>query len=90
MLELVSPAAWSTQFGLPEILMMKELNQQEGTTFVFSTHDAAVMKLATRVVRVLDGRVVDNQVQAAEPPSPPAPPPTTASPASAPTIATAP
>jgi putative ABC transport system ATP-binding protein len=76
--------------GASILALMKELNQQEGTTFVFSTHDAAVMKLATRVVRVLDGRVVDNQVQAAEPPSPPAPPPTTASPASAPTIATAP
>jgi putative ABC transport system ATP-binding protein len=39
--------------------LMKELNQQEGTTFLFSTHDADVMRLADRVVRVHDGRIVD-------------------------------
>jgi putative ABC transport system ATP-binding protein len=44
--------------GASILALMKELNQQEGTTFVFSTHDQAVMDLATRVVRVLDGRVV--------------------------------
>ncbi len=45
--------------GASILALMKELNQQEGTTFVFSTHDSAVMKLATRVVRVLDGRIVE-------------------------------
>jgi putative ABC transport system ATP-binding protein len=40
--------------------LMKELNQQDGTTFLFSTHDAAVMKLANRVIRVQDGRIVDD------------------------------
>lgn len=40
--------------------LMRELNQQEGTTFLFSTHDAAVMKLANRVIRVQDGRIVDD------------------------------
>ena len=40
--------------------LMRELNQAEGTTFLFSTHDAAVMKLASRVIRVHDGRIVDD------------------------------
>ena len=40
--------------------LMRELNQQEGTTFLFSTHDAAVLKLANRVIRVQDGRIVDD------------------------------
>ncbi len=40
--------------------LMRELNHQDGTTFLFSTHDAAVMKLASRVIRVQDGRIVDD------------------------------
>ena len=40
--------------------LMRELNQQDGTTFLFSTHDAAVMQLASRVIRVHDGRIVDD------------------------------
>jgi putative ABC transport system ATP-binding protein len=46
--------------GASILELMKELNQQEGTTFVFSTHDQAVMNLASRIVRVLDGRIVDH------------------------------
>ncbi|MBI1946903.1 MAG: ABC transporter ATP-binding protein [Deltaproteobacteria bacterium] len=40
--------------------LMKELNTQDGTTFLFSTHDADVMKLASRVIRVHDGKIVDD------------------------------
>jgi len=40
--------------------LMKELNQQEGVTFIFSTHDHKVMEMATRIVRVQDGRIVDD------------------------------
>lgn len=43
--------------------LMKELNQSERTTFVFSTHDARIMGYASRVVRLADGLLV----QAAEP-----------------------
>lgn len=42
------------------LALMKELNEQEGTTFIFSTHDHKVMELATRIVRVQDGRIVDD------------------------------
>ncbi len=40
--------------------LMKELNQQEGVTFIFSTHDHKVMEMASRIVRVQDGRIVDD------------------------------
>ena len=39
--------------------LMKELNK-EGTTFIFSTHDAKVMEMASRIVRVQDGKIVDD------------------------------
>jgi putative ABC transport system ATP-binding protein len=37
--------------------LMKELNQEQHTTFVFSTHDARVMSHAQRVVRLADGKL---------------------------------
>ncbi|MDR2304519.1 MAG: ABC transporter ATP-binding protein [Treponema sp.] len=41
-----------------EILeIMLRLNQEEGTTFIFSTHDSMVMEFARRVVYIRDGRV---------------------------------
>jgi putative ABC transport system ATP-binding protein len=39
--------------------LMKELNQQEGTTFIFSTHDKRVMEMADRVIELADGRMAD-------------------------------
>ncbi len=35
--------------------MMKELNEEKGITFIFSTHDPMVMDRARRVVRLKDG-----------------------------------
>lgn len=43
--------------GAAVIELMKEINEREGTTFLFSTHDPAVMKHAHRVVRLADGTV---------------------------------
>jgi len=37
--------------------VMEELNREEGTTFVFSTHDPRVMERARRLVRLVDGRI---------------------------------
>ena len=37
--------------------LMKEMNKSEGTTFIFSTHDAKVMAHADRVVRLADGKI---------------------------------
>jgi putative ABC transport system ATP-binding protein len=39
--------------------LMRELNQTEKTTFIFSTHDARVMAHASKVVRIADGRVAE-------------------------------
>lgn len=38
--------------------LMQEINRRHGTTFIFSTHDPAVMRHATRIVRLKDGQVV--------------------------------
>lgn len=37
--------------------LMQKMNQEEKTTFIFSTHDARVMHHAQRVVRIEDGRI---------------------------------
>lgn len=39
--------------------LMKELNQEEGTTFIFSTHDAQVMEMADRVIKLADGQIIE-------------------------------
>jgi putative ABC transport system ATP-binding protein len=39
--------------------LMKELNEKEKTTFVFSTHDPDVIKYASKVVRIKDGLIID-------------------------------
>ena len=40
--------------------LMRELNRQEGTTFLFSTHDPLVMERATRTVRLRDGEILED------------------------------
>ena len=37
--------------------LMKEMNRQEKTTFIFSTHDAKVMSHANSVIRLADGKI---------------------------------
>jgi putative ABC transport system ATP-binding protein len=37
--------------------MMRRLNEQRGTTFLFSTHDPMVVERARRVIRLRDGRI---------------------------------
>lgn len=41
------------------INLMKSINQTHKTTFIFSTHDPQVMKHASRVIRLKDGRMAD-------------------------------
>ncbi len=45
--------------------LMREMNARDGVTFLFSTHDAMVMEQAQRVVRLVDGLIVDDTVRAA-------------------------
>jgi putative ABC transport system ATP-binding protein len=40
--------------------IMKRLNEQMGTAFVFATHDPRVVAFARRVVKLRDGKVIDN------------------------------
>jgi putative ABC transport system ATP-binding protein len=44
-----------TSAGLLDLML--ELNEELGTTFLFSTHDPAVIERARRLVELLDGRV---------------------------------
>ena len=41
--------------------MMRNLNEQHGITFIFSTHDPRVVAYARRVVRLVDGRVSSDE-----------------------------
>jgi putative ABC transport system ATP-binding protein len=41
--------------------MMRELNEERGITFVFSTHDPRVVAHARRVVTLVDGRVASDE-----------------------------
>jgi putative ABC transport system ATP-binding protein len=38
--------------------LMAELNQEKGTTFIFSTHDPKVMERSREIIRLHDGKVV--------------------------------
>jgi len=40
--------------------LMRELNEIEKTTFIFSTHDPEVLKYAKNVVKIRDGKIVEN------------------------------
>ena len=50
-----------TADGLIELF--RELNERHSTTFVIATHDKRVMSYAKRLVRMLDGRIVDDITQ---------------------------
>ncbi len=43
--------------GKSILALMKDINRNFGTTFIFSTHDRHVMAMADRLIRVEDGRV---------------------------------
>ncbi len=43
--------------------IMEKLNHEEKITFIFSTHDARVVKMAHRVITVEDGKVVSDEVR---------------------------
>jgi putative ABC transport system ATP-binding protein len=49
-----------TENGRQIMEIMRRLNQETGTTFIFATHDPRVIPFARRVVEVRDGRVTEN------------------------------
>jgi len=42
--------------------MMAELNEEEGVTFVFSTHDQRVIDRAKRIITLEDGKVISDEM----------------------------
>jgi putative ABC transport system ATP-binding protein len=43
--------------------IMEELNREEEITFIFSTHDARVVKKARRVITIEDGKVIADEMK---------------------------
>lgn len=48
------------------IELMRDLNEKRGVTFVFSSHDQKVIEQAKRLIRMEDGRIVDDGTEAAD------------------------
>lgn len=49
--------------GQSIIELMKKMNAELNTTFIFSTHDSTVVGVADHVIRLLDGLIVENAKQ---------------------------
>ena len=49
-----------TANGKQAMEIMQRLNEETGTAFIFATHDPRVVAFARRVVKLRDGRLVDN------------------------------
>ncbi len=43
------------------IELMKKMNSDVGTTFIFSTHDQTIVDIADHVIRLKDGLVIENR-----------------------------
>ncbi len=41
--------------------LMKRLNEEQGVTFLFSSHDSLVLQRARRVIRMRDGKIVEDE-----------------------------
>ncbi|MCK9205551.1 MAG: ABC transporter ATP-binding protein, partial [Salinivirgaceae bacterium] len=40
--------------------IMERLNREENITFIFSTHDARVVKKARRIITLEDGKIIND------------------------------
>ena len=54
-------ASLDSRTGADMVELLLELNATRRTTFVFATHDPAIIARSPRVVHLADGRVVDDQ-----------------------------
>lgn len=50
-----------SQTGHDLIALMRHLNESRGTTFLFATHDPKVEEAARRVIRMVDGKVAEDE-----------------------------
>ncbi len=49
-----------TENGKQAMDIMQQLNEETGTAFLFATHDPRVMSYARRIVRMVDGKIIDD------------------------------
>jgi len=49
------------------INMMRQLNEESGITFVFSTHDSRIMERARRLVTLKDGKIDSDEIRTEQP-----------------------
>ncbi len=49
-----------TENGRQAMDIMQQLNEETGTAFLFATHDPRVMSYARRIVRMVDGKIIDD------------------------------
>lgn len=47
--------------GRQTLELMKRLNQEHGTTFLFSTHDPMVMEFSSRLIKLHDGLITEDE-----------------------------
>ena len=52
--------------GQSIIELMKKMNSDLNTTFIFSTHDRTIMEIADHVIQLLDGQIVEESKTRAE------------------------
>lgn len=52
-----------SETGEAIIELMKKMNKDIGTTFIFSTHDPAIVGIADHVIRLHDGKIIENRRQ---------------------------
>jgi putative ABC transport system ATP-binding protein len=52
---LDSDTAWNI------VELMRNINEEENTTFIFSTHDERLLKRVDRLIRLVDGRIMDEE-----------------------------
>lgn len=43
--------------------LMKRINREQKTTFIFSTHDSTIVSMADHIIRLKDGEVIKNERQ---------------------------
>ncbi|MCE5257307.1 MAG: ABC transporter ATP-binding protein [Spirochaetaceae bacterium] len=47
--------------GASILALMKRMNREFGTTFIFSTHDPGIVDMADHVIRLKDGMIIENR-----------------------------
>ena len=43
------------------IELVKRMNEELGTTFIFSTHDPSIVGIADHIIRLLDGKIIEDK-----------------------------